>query len=139
MWRKLYLGVDETTKEIVAVDRTTSGVHHSPHLSTMLEQVSGAVAQVSGARVYDSGTCYEAVLVHGATPTIPPRRNARQARAKDAPPRRVIRDAVLRRSKDEGRYVWRTSSGATRQSLAEDAVWRFKTLIGVELAARLVE
>ena len=37
------------------------------------------------------------------------------------------------------RYVWRTSSGATRQSLAENAVSRFKTLVGVQLTARAIE
>lgn len=37
--------------------------------------------------------------------------------------------------RDEGRYVWRTSSGATRQSLAENAVSRFKGLVGGKLAS----
>ncbi len=94
-WRKLHLAVDEETKEIVAVDLTRSGVHDSSHLPSVLDQVSGDVAQVSGDRAYDSGRCYEAILARHATPTIPPRRNA-----------------------------WRTSSGATRQSLAENAVSR---------------
>jgi len=35
----------------------------------------------------------------------------------------------------QGRYRWRTSSGATRQSLAENAVSRFKALVGVKLAS----
>ena len=42
---------------------------------------------------------------------------------------------MVRRIKDEGRYPWRASSGATRQSLAENAVSRFKALVGVKLAA----
>ena len=46
---------------------------------------------------------------------------------------------MLRRIRDEGRYVWRTSSGATRQSLAENAVSRFKALAGVKLASRKFE
>ena len=45
----------------------------------------------------------------------------------------------MRRIRDEGRYRWRTSSGATRQSLAENAVSRFKALVGVKLAARELE
>jgi hypothetical protein len=122
IWRKLHLGVDETTKEIVAVDLTTSGVHDSPHLPAVLDQVVGEVGQVSGDRGYDSVTCYEAILARGAVPTIPPSRNARLRRAKDPPPFRTERDAIVRRIKDEGRYVWRTSSGATRQSLADDCM-----------------
>ena len=88
-WRKLHLGVDEASKEIVAVDLTTSGVHDSPHLPVVLEQVRGDVGQVSGDRAYDSGTCYQAIVARGAVPTIPPRRNAKLSRAKDPPPYRV--------------------------------------------------
>ena len=46
---------------------------------------------------------------------------------------------MLQRVKKEGRYVWRTASGATRQSLAENAVFRFKALVGVKLTARKFE
>ncbi len=131
--------MDEETKEIVAVDLTTSGVHDSPHLPAVHDQVTGDVGQVSGDTAYDSGKCYQAILARGALPTIPPRRNARLSRAKDPPPFRAVRDAVVRRIEDEGRYPWRTSSGATRQSLAENAVSRFKALVGVRLSARTLE
>ena len=35
-----------------------------------------------------------------------------------------------------GRYEWRVRSGATRQSLAENAVSRWKTILGPGLAVR---
>lgn len=138
-WRKLHLGVDEASKEIVAVDLTASGVHDGPHMPAMLDRVPDEVGQVSGDRAYDSGRCYQAILARGAVPTIPPRRNARLSTAKDPPAFRLERDAVVRRIKDQGRYPWRTVSGATRQSLAENAVSRFKALVGVKLAAREFE
>ncbi len=72
-WRKLHLGVDEETKEIIGVDLTTSGVHDGPHLPSVLEQVEGDVGQVSGDKAYDSGRCYDAILARGAVPTIPTR------------------------------------------------------------------
>jgi len=75
----------------------------------------------------------------GARPTIPPRRRARVSVTKDPPAFRSERDAVVRRIRDEGRYVWRTTSGATRQSIAENAISRFKALLGVKLAARAFE
>ncbi len=37
-WRKLHLGVDETTKEIIAVEVTTSRVHDSKRLPTLLSR-----------------------------------------------------------------------------------------------------
>ena len=35
-----------------------------------------------------------------------------------------------------GRYTWRVGSGCTRQTLAENAVSRFKGLFGPKLSAR---
>ena len=40
-WRKLHLGVDETTKEILAADVTASRVHDSRRLPTLLSQIPG--------------------------------------------------------------------------------------------------
>ena len=125
IWRKLHLGVDETTKEIVVVDLTTSNLHDGRHLPELLEHTPGEIDQVSADKAYDSRSCYEAILDRQAKPTIPPRRRARLTQSC----RRVM----------QGRYVWRTTSGATRQSLAENAMSRFKGLLGVKLTARRFE
>ena len=49
---------------------------------------------------------------------------------------RMARDATLRAIEAKGRYGWRASSGCTRQSLAENAVFRFKAVFGGRLWAR---
>ena len=77
--------VDETSKDIVAVDLTTSSVHDSAQLPKMLDLIADEVGQVSADRAYDSATCYEAILARGAVPAIPPRRNAKFSNAKDPP------------------------------------------------------
>jgi hypothetical protein len=61
-WRKLHLGVDETTKEIVAVVVTKNSVHDSLMLPSLLEQIPGRVHQVSGDGAYDTRACYEAAV-----------------------------------------------------------------------------
>ncbi len=139
IWRKLHLGVDETTKEIVVVDLTPSRVHDGRQLPEVLDRTPGDICQVSADKGYDSRQCYEAILGRRATPTIPPRRKARLSGCADPPPPRAARDEVLRRIKEEGRYGWRVSSGATRQSLAENAVSRFKAMVGIKLCARTLE
>src|SRR5262249_12405712 len=58
-WRKLHLGIDEATKEIVAVELTTSRVHDSPQLPSLLDQIRDPIDQVSGDGAYDTRTCYE--------------------------------------------------------------------------------
>ena len=44
-WRKLHLGSDERTKEIVAVEITESRVHDSQQLPSLLEQISAPFAK----------------------------------------------------------------------------------------------
>ena len=105
----------------------------------MLDQTTGDVAQVSGDKAYDNRACYEAILARQAEPTIPPRRRARLCRDADPPPPKAARDKVLHHIAANGRYNWRVTSGATRQSLAENAVSRFKALVGVKLTARIFE
>jgi hypothetical protein len=139
VWRKLHLGVDETTREILAADVTESSVHDSRRLPTLLSRIADTIAQVSGDRGYDTRAAYEAVLACGAVATIVPRRNARMSEGTDPPTWRVARDATLRGIEAKGRYGWRTSSGCTRQSLAENAVFRFKTAFGGRLWARTIE
>ena len=71
--------------------------------------------------------------------TILPRRNARCSRDSHPPPWRAMRDTHLRRIRTQGRYEWRKSSGCTRQSVAENAVSRYKAILGVSLSARTVK
>ena len=86
--------------------------------------------QVSGDGAYDTRACYQSILDRDAVATIPPRRTARLSESVDPPDWRAMRDASLREIKRLGRYEWRISSGCTRQSLAENAMSRFKTLFG---------
>jgi len=58
IWRKLHLGVDEHTKEIVAVEITASYFHDSRMLPSLLTQIPGKVCQVSGDGAYDTKACY---------------------------------------------------------------------------------
>ena len=136
IWRKLHLGVDEQTKEIVSVEITASHVHDSQVLPRLLTQISGKVCQVSGDGAYDTKACYESIGQRGAKATIPPRRNAKRMRCANPPKKLAIRDAHLRQIQQQGRYAWRVASGCTRQSLAENAVFRFKSIFGSRLRAR---
>ena len=135
-WRKLHLGIDETTKEIVAVEVTRSRVHDSSMLPRLLSQIPGRIGQVSGDGAYDTRACYQSILDREAVAAIPPRRSARLSEGVDPPDWRAMRDASLRRIEELGRHEWRASSGCTRQSLAENALSRFKGMFGSNLSAR---
>ncbi len=123
----------------MAVEITASNVHDSRILPPLLTQISGKVCQVSGDGAYDTKACYESIGQRGAKATIPPRRNAKRMKFPNPPEKLAIRDANLRQIQQQGRYAWRVASGCTRQSLAENAVFRFKALFGPKLRARQVE
>jgi hypothetical protein len=135
-WRKPHLGVDETTKEIVAVVLTPSRVHDSNMLPRLISQVQGRIGQTSGDGAYDTRACFQSILDREAVAMIPPRSNARLSEGMDPPDWRAMRDASLRRIEKLGCYEWRVLSGCTRQSLAENAVSRFKAIFGSKLSAR---
>ena len=135
-WRKLHLGVDESSKEIVAIELTESRVHDSQQLPALLEQITDPIGQVSGDGAYDTRACYEAVLQHGATPVFVPRRTAQLCPTTDPTGWRAARNRVLQQITAHGRATWRGLSGYTRQSIAENAMFRFKRLFGGRLWAR---
>ena len=56
-WRKLHLGIDERTKEIVAAELSGSRVHDSQPLPALLAQITDPIAQVSGDGAYDTRAC----------------------------------------------------------------------------------
>jgi hypothetical protein len=138
-WRKLHLGIDETTKEIVAVELTKNRMHDSQPLPALLEQITDPIAQVSGDGAYDTRACYEAVLQRGAVPVFVPRRTAHHSPTKNSTGWRAARNCVLRQIEIYGRSAWRQLSGYTRQSIAENTMFRFKMLFGGRLWARGVE
>ena len=70
---------------------------------------------------------------------IPPRKDAQfwQENDDDSPPH--PRDENLRRIQEIGRKEWKQESGYHQRSLAETAVYRFKTIFGDKLQSRHLE
>jgi hypothetical protein len=135
-WRKLHLGVDERTKEIVAVELTGSRVHDNQPLPSLLNQIPDPIEQVSGDGAYDTRKCYEAVLQRRAAPVFVPRRTAQLCKRKDPTEWRVVRNNILQQITLQGRSAWQVLSRYTRQSIAENTMFRFKQLFGGRLWAR---
>jgi len=71
-WRKLHLGVDEATGEIVAMVVTTNDVADGEVLEALLEQIEDEIEQVSTDGAYDHRHCYDAIAAKGAKAVIPP-------------------------------------------------------------------
>ena len=135
-WRKLHLGADETTGEIVAAVVTTNNVADSQVLEDLLEQVEDKVEQVSGDGSDDKRNCYEAIRKRKAKAAIPPRRDAKIWQHGNTKQERLIRDENLRRIRQVGRRQWKQEVSYHRRSLAETQMLRVKTIFGDQVSAR---
>lgn len=135
-WRKLHLGVDEATGEILAAVVSTNDVADCEALPEILDGIEQEISQVSGDGGYDTLDCYDAITVRGAVSTIPPRRNAKiqQHGNRQAPPH--PRDENLRRIRKVGRKRWKQESGYHRRSLSETTMFRLKSIFGGRLRRR---
>lgn len=135
-WRKLHLGADENTGEIVAAVVTTNDVADSQVLEELLEQIEDGLEQVSGDGSYDKRNCYEAIRKRQAKAAIPPQHNAKIWRHGNRKAERLSRDENLRRIRQVGRKKWKQEIGYHRRSLAETQMMRLKTIFGERVGAR---
>lgn len=134
-WRKLHLGVDEATGEIMVAEVTTNDFHDSEILPSLLENITSEIAQVSGDGAYDTFACHEAIAQRGATATIPPRHDARPTQP-GVPNPTHPRDQILQRIDQVGRAAWKQESGYHRRSLAETTMFRLKVTFGGRVRSR---
>ncbi|MDV2997432.1 MAG: IS5 family transposase ISAcma6 [Chroococcidiopsis sp. SAG 2025] len=134
--RKLHLGVDEATGEILAAVVSTNDVADCEALPEILDGIEQEIEQVSGDGGYDTLDCYDAITARGAVSTIPPRRNGKiqQHGNRQAPPH--PRDENLRRIRKVGRKRWKQESGYHRRSLSETTMFRLKSIFGGRLRRR---
>ena len=91
-WRKLHIGVDEATAEIVAAVATTNNLSDDEVLEDLLDQVEEEVEQVTADGAYDKRKCYAAIAERKARAVIPPRRGARLWHQSDGTAEQPARD-----------------------------------------------
>jgi len=134
-WRKLHLGVDAVTGEIVVAEVTTNDYHDSEILLSLLKGIDGEIAQVSGDGAYDTFACHEAIAQRAAVAAIPPRHDAQPCRPQEETPTHP-RDQILQRIEQIGRAAWKQEIGYHRRSLAETTMFRLKVTFGGQVRSR---
>jgi IS5 family transposase len=106
-WRKLHIGINEATGEIVAAVATTNDMADHEVIEDLLDQGDGDIEQVSGDGAYDKRNCYNAIGAHEATAAIPPRKDAKIWQHGNSKKERLNRDENLRRIRQVGRSQWK--------------------------------
>ena len=131
-WRKLHLGVNPETHDIVLAELTEVDIHDGEAFPRLLEQIGDQpLGDVSGDGAYDTRDAYQAIQDRGGTAVIPPRKNAIEW-DETHPRTQVVRAC----STDEGRKAWKQQSGYHMRSLSETAMFRYKQVIGPAMRAR---
>lgn len=138
-WRKFHLGIDEKTGKIKAAEVTENSIADCEMLKPLLLQIPNPIDQVSADGAYDKMMCYDVLDELGIIAGIPPQKNAKIRRHGNADGSPCARDENLRRIREIGREQWKEEIGYHRRSIAENAMFRFKTIFGDVIASRIFD
>jgi hypothetical protein len=135
-WRKLHIGVDAETGQILASELTTSDVDDGSQVEPLLDQITAPLASLIGDGAYDQAGIYGTIGKHhpDAKVIVPPRSTAVPSDMAGSTP--TQRDRHLQSIAEHGRIGWQKRSGYTRRALVEAAIGRFKRVIGNALRSR---
>jgi hypothetical protein len=138
VWRKLHLAVNADTGEVLASDLTNRRTADCARVPELLDQIDDEVASLTADGAYDAGAVYEAAQEKGngnrVSVLIPPGRGAQPSSIRS--PGQRERNRNVRSMRKDGRKEWYASSGYSRRSLVENAVFRYKTILGHRMRSR---
>ena len=135
-WRKLHLGVDACSGQIVAVTLTDQDVSDESQVGPLLEQIEPPIEQVTADGAYDGEPTYQTIAAHDSAiaVVIPPQENAVPSAGFQTDP--SPRDTHLLMIASLGRLGWQEVTGYGKRALVETAMGRYKGLIGERLRSR---
>ena len=141
-WRKLHLGINADTGEVVAHTLTEAGRDDASQIKPLLRQIPQAVARCYGDAAYDRWKVHR-VLAYPPQgqpvpieAVIPPQCNAGERTAKRRYRHIQARNERVRAIQRQGRKQWKKHTGYHRRSLAETGMARYQRIIGPKLRAR---
>jgi len=129
-WRKLHLGLDAGTGQIVAYLLTSKDVDDGSQIGPLLDQVPDPIASFTGDGAYDQDGVTASVAARHpqAAIIVPPRANAVPSETAETAP--TQRDHHLQQIAEHGRMAGQKASGYTKRARAETSMARFKQVIG---------
>jgi len=138
-WRKLHIGLDADTGQIVAAALTAKEVDDGAEVGPLLDQVPGSVASFTADGAYDQDGVSTAVAARHpeAAIIVLPRSTAVPSETAETKPTK--RDRHLQGIAEHGRAAWQKASGYTKRARVEAAIGRFKQVIGDGLRSRTDE
>ena len=135
-WRKLHLGVDAGSGQVVAVTLTDQDISDECQVGPLLAQIEPAIEQVTADGAYDGEPTYQTIAAHDSaiTVVIPPRDTAVPSSEFETDP--SVRDTHLLTIASLGRLGWQAVTGYGKRALVETTMGRYKSIIGERLRSR---
>ncbi|MFN8576605.1 MAG: IS5 family transposase [Candidatus Sericytochromatia bacterium] len=132
-WRKLHIGVNESTGEILSTKVTSSSIVDSAMFEEVLSDIKSSIRCVSADKGYDKRKCYDILIEKGIKPIID-----------------IVDNAVywsINHPRNENLYfiktydkeTWKQNSEYHRRSISENVFFRYKTIFGESLKSRKFE
>jgi hypothetical protein len=114
-WRKLHIGVDAETRQILASELTTSDFDDGSLVGPLLDQIPGPLASFIGDGAHDQAGIYGTITKRHpeADVIVPPRSTAVLSEDVETTP--TQRDRHLQNIAEHGRVGWQQRSGSTRR------------------------
>lgn len=141
-WRKLHLGVDPDSKEIIVAEVTSNSIvsGDSQIGKKLLKKAPKSAKRIFGDGAYDGTEFRQEIEKNGAEPIIPPPRDAIVHRESEDKAIQKRNDAVKEidglGGDDEARRIWKILKGYHRRSLAETTMYRIKQVTGGNMRSR---
>jgi hypothetical protein len=135
-WRKLHIGVDAESGQILASELTSHDVDDGSQAEPLLDQITVPLVSLTGDGAYDQAGIYGTVAERHpeADVIVPPRSTAVLSEDVEATP--TQRDRHLQSIAEHGRMGWQKRSGYSRRALVEASISRLKRVIGDALRSR---
>jgi hypothetical protein len=135
-WRKLHIGVDADSGEIVAVEVTKKDADDAAMANALLDQIDDPIVSFTADGAYDQDQVTQAVGGRhpDAAVIVPPRVGATASASAGSAP--TQRDRHLRMIADRGRMAWQKASGYNLRAKVEASIGRYKRVIRDALRSR---
>ena len=137
-WRKLHIAVDENGY-IASSELTTHNISDCATIGTLLEEIDSPIDTVLADGAYDQPSTYKALIAHqnqhgneiSIKAVVPPNLGFRAEMPDDS---KLRLDNI--RLMEQGRKRWQKHTNYGRRAKAENAIYRYKSIIGNKLKSR---
>lgn len=137
-WRKLHIAVDENGY-IASSELTTHNISDCATIGTLLEEIDSPIDTVLADGAYDQPSTYKALIAHQnqhgneipIKAVVPPNLGFRAEMPDDS---KLRLDNI--RLMEQGQKRWQKHTNYGRRAKAENAIYRYKSIIGNKLKSR---